>query len=361
MSKVIRTYKRKLKLNKGQEARISSWIGACRTIYNLGLEIRIAAWKTGRSVHKYELMKQITAIRDIDWIEDAPIMSLQDSVERLDRSYKSFFKRGGFPKFAKKSNYRSVTFKKVKVENNFVVIPKIGKLKTFKDRKIKGIPKRAIITKEITGYYISIQCETLEAQVYNADKSQICGIDMGISHFCIDSDGGFVTNEKHFSKYERQIRIENRSLSRKKLFGKNWKKQVIRIGKLNNKIANVRKDFIHKQTTDYARRYNTIIMEDLKIANMVKNHNLSKHILDCGWGMFRTILEYKASVIRINPKHTSQKCNLCNHIDSNSRTSQSTFICKKCGHSDNADLNAAKNIRGEGIAIIRKRETLVCA
>ncbi|MEK6881747.1 MAG: transposase, partial [Nanoarchaeota archaeon] len=303
--------------------------------------------------------------KDVEWIKDVPSQTLQESVERLDRSYQNFFrtckKGGGFPKFAKKHKYKSLVIKEIKVDGNNVIIPKIGKLKTFKDREIKGTPKRVIIIKESTGYFICVQCEGVEKPIYNSDKNQVGGIDMGIFHFCVDSDGGFVANEKHFFKHESKLRIENRSLSRKKKFGKNWRKQVKKLGRIHHNIANVRKDFIHKQTTHYARKYHTIFLEDLKINNMAKNTNLSKHILDCGWGMFRTMLEYKSNVIRINPKYTSQKCNICSHIDSKNRLSQSIFSCINCGHSENADLNASKNIRGEGIAIVRKREALACA
>lgn len=358
---VIRTYKRKLKLSKAQESRISSWISTCRMVYNMGLEIKIAAWKNKQeSIHKYALMKQLTDLKDIDWVKDVPCQTLQQAIERLDASYKTFFRGGGFPKFAKKNRYNSIVIKYLNVGGNTVTIPKIGTVKTFKDREIKGAIKRATIIKEATGYFICIQCEA-EAQIYNSDKNQVGGIDMGISHFCVDSDGGFVTNERHFSKYERQLRVESRSLSRKKKFGKNWKKQVKRIASVHLKIGNVRKDFLHKQSTNYARKYHTIILEDLKVANMIKNKDLSRHILDCGWTSFRTMLEYKSNVVVINPKHTSQKCNSCGSVDANNRISQSEFICQSCGHIDNADFNAAKNIRGEGIAIIRQREALACA
>jgi putative transposase len=149
---------------------------------------------------------------------------------------------------------------------------------------------------------------------------------------------------------------------------------------LHHKIANVRKDFLHKESTKLAKKFNTIYVEDLKIVNMSKrakpkqdengkflpNHQsqkngLNKAILDCGWGMFRDMLEYKTKVIRINPKYTSQTCNVCGCVDATNRISQSEFKCKECGHISNADLNAAKNILSKGIALNRQREALACA
>jgi putative transposase len=99
----------------------------------------------------------------------------------------------------------------------------------------------------------------------------------------------------------------------------------------------------------------------LNVKGMSRNKNLSKHILDCGWATFRTMLEYKTNVVAINPRYTSQTCNSCGSIDSKNRLSQSEFVCISCGHISNADENAAKNIRGKGIAINRQREAIVCA
>ena len=364
------TYKRKLILTKAQEERISSWIGACRVVYNMGLEIRIDTYKkTQKSVSKFDLMKQLTTIKDFEWIKDVPSQSLQNTMERLDFAYKNFFRTchsgGGFPKFARKGKYKSILLKEVSIlNNNKIKLPKIGELRLFKDAPIIGIPKTATLIKEPTGYFVCIVCDGVSSAIQNQDESQVCGIDMGIAYFCVDSNDGIISNPKHFVQYERQLRIENRSLSRKKKGSKRWKKQAQLLARLHHKIAEVRKDFLHKESTILAKKYHTIYVEDLKISNMVKNKNLSKHILDCGWGMFRTMLEYKTNVCLINPRYTSQTCNECGTIDSKSRLSQSEFVCTSCGHISNADVNAAKNILlkgkliGEGIAINRKRSSL---
>lgn len=210
------TYKRKLILNKAQKARIDSWIGACRVVYNLGLEIRIEAWKNKQeSVHKYELMKQLKGLNYIDWIKDTPTNCLQNVIERLDNSYKKFFKGGGFPKWANKHKYKSITFKVVSFENGRIKLPKIGLLRIFKDAPIEGNFKNATIKKEPTGYFICITTDTKKS-IQSQDESQILGLDMGITYFAVDSNGCFISNPKHFKRYEKQLRIENRSLARKK-------------------------------------------------------------------------------------------------------------------------------------------------
>jgi len=356
------TYKRKLILSKQQQLRIDSWVGACRVVYNLGLEIKIAAYKNNQiSVSKFDLMRQLITIKDIDWIADVPSQTLQNVMDRLDNSYKKFFKGAGFPKFANKRGYRSILLKSVKVIGNKVVLPKLGKVQMFKDSEIKGTPKTATIIKEPTGYFICITCDNITKNIQSKDESQILGIDMGITYFAVDSNGKFIANPKHFKKYEDKLRIENRSLARKKKRSKSWCNQAKKLSLLHHKIGNARKDFLHKESTKIAKANHTVFLEDLNIKGMSKNKNLSKHILDAGWGMFKTMLEYKTNVVKINPKFTSQTCNECGTKDAKSRLSQSKFVCTSCGHISNADENAAKNIMGKGIALNRQREALACA
>jgi len=377
---MIRTYKRKLILTKEQSSRISSWIGACRVVYNLGMEIKQAWYKsTGKSVSKYDLLNQLPDLKkDFDWIADVPSQTLQASVERLDRSYQNFFrnfkKGGGYPKFASKKTFKSILFKSVSVNVNFVSIPKIGLVKMFKDSEIKGKPKTAQIILEPTGFFICIQCDHVPVKFVS--ESQAIGIDMGIAHFCIDSNGHFVANPQHFKTHERRLRIANRSLARKKKGSNSWQKQAKQLSRLHHRIACVRKDFLHKESTKVAKANSVVFVEDLKVKNMSKSakgtlqepgknvlakSGLNRSILDCGWGMFRTMLEYKTNVIKVNPKYTSQICNCCGNKDAQSRLSQSEFVCTNCGHRSHADVNAAKNILSQGLARYRQREALACA
>jgi len=243
------TYKRKLILTKAQQARIDGWLGVCRMVYNLGLEVRIAAWRNKQqSVHKYELMKQVVEIKDIDWVADVPSRSLEGVIERLDNSYNKFFKGGGFPKWANKRKYRSMLFKQdkgiLRAFKNTINLPKIGKVKIFKDSAINGNIKTATVIKEPTGYFICITTDATK-NIQNQDESQVVGLDMGVAKFYVDSNGEFCENPKHFKKHERQLRIENRSLARKKKGSNSWKKQAKRLALLHHKIGNIRKDFLH--------------------------------------------------------------------------------------------------------------------
>jgi putative transposase len=358
------TYKRKLILTKAQEKRIDSWMGVCRMVYNMALEIEMAAWRNKQTfISRNELSKQLKDIRTVEWVGDLPFESMEFPLKFLDRAYASYFKRFkegvGIPKFKSKKGVQSVSFKTVKISGTKIWVQKLGYLKVFKDAEIVGVPKQATIRKEIDGYFISVTCKDAKRSIQNSDENQVIGLDMGVSHFVVDSNGVFIANPKHFKNHERRLRIENRSLGRKKKGSANWKKQARKLAKIHKTISNVRKDFLHKLSSLYAKSYHTVYLEDLNVKGMAKNRCLSKHILDCGWADFRRMLEYKTTVIAVDPRYTSQICNDCGAKDAKSRISQSSFVCTSCGSESNADLNASLNILSRGMAYVRERKTLV--
>jgi putative transposase len=178
---------------------------------------------------------------------------------------------------------------------------------------------------------------------------------MGIAHFCILSDGTLIKNPKHFLRHERKLRMAGRSLARKKKGSNSWKKQARQLARLHHRIARVRKDFLHKTSTQLAKSYATVYVEELNIRGMSRNRHLSKHILDGGWGWFRTLLEDKTQVVKVNPQYTSQTGNCCGAKEAKSRVSRSRFVCTGCGAVSHADTGAAKNILSRGAALVRKR------
>lgn len=373
---VMQTYKYKLKLTKEQSNQIEQWIGTCRYVYNLALDTKIQSYQKGVNVSKYDLMKQLTELKaamevDVEWIKSVPSQSLQNVIERLDVAYQKFFSGGGFPKWAKKGEYSSILLKSVSQTATGFVLPKIGEVKVFKDRMPNGVLKTATITKESKGgrrsaYFICVTFGSQSENLYPTNENQAVGIDMGITYFLTDSNGCFVENPRHTKKYEKRLRVKNRALARKKKGSGRFRKTKSELNQLHSKIANVRKDFLHKISFQYVKENSLIVCEDLKVKNMIKFGNLSKHIADVSWSMFFDQLRYKSkqyekTFIQINPKYTSQKCNACGHIAKENRPNQANFHCVSCGHQQNADFNAAENILGEGIALNRQREALACA
>jgi putative transposase len=192
----VQTYKYKLKPNVSQSKRLEQWLGTCRFLYNPGLELKIYAWEQRRkSISKYDLMKQLPELKkEADWIKDVPSQSLQSVFDRLDGSYQNFFKQGsGFPKFAKKDFYKSFTIKSgISIEDNQIKLPKIGKVRFHNSREITGTIKRATIVKEVDGWYICIMHESDVLPIKTGFKE--IGIDLGISHFAVTTEGQFIEN-----------------------------------------------------------------------------------------------------------------------------------------------------------------------
>lgn len=368
MCEIIKTYKYRLKLSKEQEETIDSYINTSRAVYNLALETKIYAYKSRKvSLSKFDLMKQLTDCKEeFKWMKEVPSQSLQDTIERMDNAYQSFFKGGGFPKFAKRDRYNSILFKQVKQVDNYIFkLPKLGTVTIFKDRQPKGELRNATITRVNNKYYMSVVTKQVRSVDIKNDDSQV-GIDVGVSYFASLSDGTQIENPRHTIKYAKKLRVLSRSLNRKKKGSKSRDRARLRVSKMHEKLANTRRDFLHKQSTKLIQEFDTIVVEDLIVKNMIKFGYLSKHIADVSWSEFFNQLECKSNwngndFIKINPRFTSQKCSGCGAIDKKSRVSQSKFVCTSCGMVDNADINASNNILGEGIALIRQRGTLVRA
>ena len=362
---MIKVYKYRLKLSRQQKEALGSWINTCRAVYNLALETKIYTYKSHSiSLSKFDLMRQLTECRDeFPWMKSVPVHSLQNVIERMDSAYQSFFKGGGFPKFSRKDSYNSILFKQVIQVSDYVFrLPKIGTVTIFKDRQPKGELRNATITRVNNKYYISIVTKQEVEELPVPIDNQV-GIDMGISFFASLSTGEQIDNPRHILKYARKLRIAQRGLSRKKKGSSSRCKQRLKVSKLHEKVSNVRKDFLHKQSRKIVDSFGVIAVEDLKVKNMVKFGSLSKHILDASWSDFFRQLEYKSTwsggvFVKVDPKYTSQTCYRCKEVDRKSRVSQSKFVCTACGEESNADINASKNILSRGTALIRERKSL---
>lgn len=357
---MIKTYTYKIKINKDFEQKFNQWVGICRFLYNCALETKIEAYKKGINLSNYDLQKQLTEAKEkIVWLSLVHSHTLKSILDRLEKSYNRFFKGGGFPKFASKKKWKSIPFKSESVCIKFgeFRLQKWGTVKVFKDRLPEGKIKTASIVKKADGYYLHVNVEV--ETVKNSNENQV-GIDMGLSKFCVTSEGKIIENPKYFEKYEKELRRENRSLTRKKKGSKSWYKQANRLVRLHLKIQRTRTDFLHKLSTDFANEYGTVFMEDLNVEGMKKS-NLGKSISDASWSKFKNMLSYKTNVVEVGSRYTSQMCSNCGYVHKGNRISQSEFKCLNCGHEENADLNASKNILSRGTALVREREALACA
>lgn len=345
---ILKTYTYKLKPNKKVEQKFNQWLGVCRVIYNLSKEVSETSYKKGKPMSQYDVQNQIPELKqDFPWINEVHSQTIQLASALYFTSMKKFFKGAGYPKWASKKAWKSVPFSQgIKTTHNAFKLPKFGVVKVFKYSIPNGKIKGARLVQEADGIYLKLVVE--QAQTIDQKPFAEVGIDMGISYFLTSSDGEFINNPKHLFSKLSQLRIENRKLSRMNKGGTNYKKQVVILQRLYQKVKRTRLDFLHKESSKLASQYTTVYVENLNIKGMSKNGKLSKHILDCSWGTFFTLLEYKTNVVKVNPAYTSQMCNFCGHTAKENRKSQSIFECTSCGHTANADLNAANNIYEKG-------------
>lgn len=369
---IIRTYQFRLKPTKKHIREFERWLGVCRLIYNMALEIK-DGWYKKRNINitKCELQKQITDIRKgWEWIGNINCQTQQDVIDRLFMAYDSFFRRikernqgkkikVGFPKFAKKHKFVSFGFKqdvKLHFNTNTISLPKIGKIKFRKSRDIIGDIVHTRVIKKADGWYILIVTK-LQVDQLPAPKPQNKYIanDLGLIHLIVDSKGYKIPTPKYYRNNERKLRILQRAMSRKKKGSNNYKKIKNRFANQHKIIADSRKDILHKLSSKMVNENQVIAFEDLNIAGMVRNHHLSKSILDAGWGMLMGMTKYKTewygrTMVKLNRWYpSSKKCSTpkCDYIADEMPLNIRIWTCPQCNTVHDRDENAGKNLEVE--------------
>lgn len=366
----MKTYKYKLKLTKTQEKTCESWLNSCRHLYNLALSERIMVYEMRKkSVSKYDQYNQLPELKKLyPWFGEVYSDTIQEVLDRLDKTYQNFFRGSGFPKFSKKVEYNSFTFKRnIKVDSEFIKLPKIGKVRYFNSRDIIGTLKTATIIKEDKGWFICVTAEyETPFEIVEIDNQNPIGLDCGGIRYLALSNNTFIDSPEFMKPFENELRLLQRKLARQKKGSNSREKTKQRIRNIYKKVSNQRLDFSHKVTTKLSDLYSAIYIEDLKLQKMQQNgfSNINKMMTDKSFGNFKLLLSYKLKergkhLGLVNPAYTSQTCNACGTIDKKSRISQSEYVCTSCGNVDNSDLNASKNIIREGISNGTKRKALV--
>ena len=320
---MLKAYKYRIYPNKLQKEYLNKTFGCVRFIYNKMLSDKIEYYeKTG------EMLKNTPAQykKEYQFLKEVDSLALTNAQMNLDKAYKNFFrdKSVGFPKFkSKKTNRFSYTTNNqngtIYIENGYIKIPKLkSKIKIVLHRQFKGLIKSATISKTPSNqYYISILVDTENIQLPKNDNK--IGIDLGLKEFAICSNGDRFGNPKNLRKSEKKLAKLQKDLSRKTKGSNNRYKARLKVAKLHQKIANQRKDFLQKLSTKIINENQVIVLEDLKVKNMLQNHKLAKVISEVSWAEFRTMLEYKASwygrKIIIAPTNyaSSQLCSKCGY------------------------------------------------
>ncbi len=285
---------------------------------------------------------------------------------RLDKTFQAFFRRlkagekPGYPRFKPSTRYTSFCYKEfgngAALDNGFLVLSKIGRIAVRWSRPIEGTPKTVTISREADGYYVCFSCAEVPTQPL-PPAGQETGIDVGLASFATLSNGEQVFNPRWYRKAERRLKTAQRCVSRRKRGGRRRRKAVTCLAKAHLKVQRQRRDFHHKTALALVRAHDTIYLEDLQVANLVRNHRLAKSISDASWAQFRAILEAKAAcaghrVVAVPPAYTSQDCSGCGWRVLKS-LSVRTHICPNpdCGLVLDRDENAARNIERAGQAL----------
>ena len=376
-----RAYKFRLRPTARQHVALLACLDDHRALYNAALEERRGRWLWNRQSVRYgDQSAQLKAIREL-CPEQArwSFSSQQATLRRLNRAFDAFFRRvktgqkPGFPRFRSEHRWDSVEWPKDgdgcrwRPEHRQIYLQGIGTVKVSMHRSVDGVVKTILVRREGRRWFLVLSCDEVPVKPLPATGA-VVGIDVGITVFLATSDGELVENPRHARKAAGGLAFAQQVLSRKKRGYENRRRQRETVANRHRKVANQRRDFHHKLARRLVTNYDVLVIEDLPVkkmsrsasgtlakpgVNVAAKSGLNRSILDAGWAQFASILAGKAeeagrSLIRVNPRHTSQthwRCGL-----SGARNGIA-FSCPHCSMNEHADLNAAHNILRAGLAL----------
>jgi len=371
-----KAYKFRIYPNAEQIILFQKTFGCVRYVYNYYLAKRQTLYKDSKQIMGYSACSSdLTRLKkENEWLKEPDSIALQSALENLQNAYDNYFeaiKRGeknhGLPMFkSKKDNRRSYTTKNVnsniQIHDKHIKLPKLGLVKCRVSKKVYGRILNVTVSRSPSGnYYVSVCCTDVVHPQY-AKTGEVIGLDLGLKDFAMDSNGKQYDNHKYLIKHEKKLARLQRRHSRKQIGSSNRDKARIKVARLHERIANMRTDTHHKLSTNLIKAYDVIVIEDLKVSNMVRNRKLAKSISDAGWCEFTRQLMYKAKWYGKTVCQTdtffasSQLCSTpgCSYMNADTKNlAVRQWICPECGEYHQRDHNAACNILNEGLRKMR--------
>ena len=360
-----KAYKFRIYPNAEQQIILAKTFGCVRFIYNQMLSDKINHYEET----KQKLNNTPAQYKSkFPWLKEVDSLALANAQMNLQTAYNNFFRNTkiGFPKFkSKKSNRRSYTTNcvngNISIDNGFLKLPKVGLVKLKQHRLILSNYKLKSVTISQTPsgkYYASVLFE-YENQIQEQELHDFLGLDFSMHGLYKDSNGNEPAYPRYYRQAEERLKREQRKLSLMQKGSKNRSKQRIKVANLHEKVANQRKDFLHKQSRQIANAYDCVCIENLDMKAMSQSLNFGKSIADDGWGMFVTFLKYKLEetgkrLVKVNKFFaSSQICNVCGYKNTATKNlSIRAWDCPECGAHHDRDINAAINIRNEGMRLV---------
>ncbi len=381
-----RTYRYRLHPTVKQTNVLAEQLNYQRELYNAALEERIGAWTwERRSVSYFDQCRTLTGLKEVrPEVVACGVTLCRGTLKRLDHAFQGFFaraKRGdnpGFPRFKSAQRFDSLQWEdraswRLKPDERRLRLHGIGEVKTNYHRSFEGIPKAITVKREGTKWWLNVRCVDVPARPL-APTGRKTGLDLGVVNLVTTSDGEFHQGDQFEAKAREKLAQAQRSLAPKQRGSNRRRRQVDAVARLHRKVKNQRMNAAHQLSRTLVNNYDLIVVEDLKIKNMVRSPKakpdpdqpggylpngatakagLNRSIHDAGWATLLSLLSYKAesagrTVVTVDARYTSQTCFVCGHVEAGNRVSQAVFRCCSCGHETHADVNAARNILRAG-------------
>ena len=360
---MLKAVKYRIYPDVNQKFLLNKSFGSCRWFFNYALNRTNETYKqTGKGLSRNTIINLLPSLKkEFEWLTQPPSQALQQVALDLSSAFLNFFEgRAKFPRFKKKGNRQSMRLPQgCKLLEDTIQLPKVGEVYCKISKRLEGELKSVTVSKTPSGrYYVSCLFDDGKDLPEKSSEGKAVGIDCGLTHLAITSDGAKHGNPKYYRQYEEKLAKQQKRLSKKIKGSNNRYKARIKVAKVQEKIARCREDFLHKLSRKLVDENQVIVVENLAVKNMVKNHMLAKSISDAGWGMFYTMLKYKCEwegktyieVDRFFP--SSKTCNNCLHQVDKLPLDVREWECPSCHRIHDRDINASRNIRDEGLRII---------